>query len=48
MPVTQGKYTLMLPSMPGIAGYAAVAGKKEGEGPLANAFDYIYDDDCHI
>lgn len=44
MPVTQGKYTLMLPSMPGIAGYAAVAGKKESEGPLANSFDYIYDD----
>lgn len=44
MPVRQGKYTLMLPSLPGIAGYAAVVGKKEGEGPLAEEFDYIYDD----
>lgn len=44
MPVRQGKYTLQLPSQPGIAGYAAVAGKKEGEGPLGSKFDYIYED----
>lgn len=44
MPVRQGRYTLMLPSAPGIAGYAAVVGKKEGEGPLAEEFDYIYED----
>ncbi len=44
MPVRQGRYTLLLPSMPGISGYAAVAGKKEGEGPLGKAFDYIYTD----
>lgn len=44
MPVRQGKYTLQLPSEPGIAGYAAVVGKKEGEGPLGSGFDYIYED----
>lgn len=44
MPVRQGRYTLMLPSAPGIAGYAAVVGKKEGEGPLSAEFDYIYED----
>lgn len=44
VPVRQGRYTLMLPSEPGIAGYAAVVGKKEGEGPLAGKFDYIYED----
>lgn len=44
MPVRLGRYTLLLPSMPGIAGYAAVAGKKEGEGPLGGAFDFIYED----
>lgn len=44
MPVRQGRYTLMLPSAPGVAGYAAVVGKKEGEGPLASEFDYIYED----
>lgn len=44
MPVRQGRYTLLLPSMPGISGYAAVAGKKEGEGPLGKVFDYIYED----
>lgn len=39
-----GKYTLCLPSMPAIAGYAAVAGKKEGEGPLGDKFDFVYED----
>ena len=39
-----GKYTLMLPSKPEIAGYAAVGGKKEGEGPLGTKFDYVYED----
>ena len=36
MSVKQGRYTLMLPSAPGISGYAAVVGKKEGEGLLFN------------
>lgn len=44
MPVRQGRYTLCLPSQPSIIGYAAVVGKKEGEGPLAEKFDYIYED----
>ncbi len=44
MPVRQGRYTLTLPSAPGISGYAAVVGKKEGEGPLGQGFDYIYED----
>lgn len=44
MPVKQGKYTLSLISEPGICGYASVVGKKEGEGPLKNKFDRIYED----
>ncbi len=44
MPERIGKYTLSLPSLPGISGYAAVVGKKEGEGPLGSVFDYIYED----
>ncbi len=41
----QGKYTLILPSKPSIYGNAAVVGKNEGEGPLADEFDYVYTDD---
>ena len=44
MPLKQGKYTVCLPTAPGIAGYASVAGKKEGEGPLKNKFDRVYED----
>lgn len=44
MPVRLGRYTLQPDSAPGILGFASVAGKKEGEGPLGNAFDYIYED----
>lgn len=40
-----GRYTIKLESCPAVKGYAGVAGKKEGEGPLAEAFDYIYEDD---
>ena len=39
-----GKQTLLLPSRPAVQGYAAVAGKKEGEGPLKERFDYIGED----
>jgi len=39
-----GKQTVQLPSAPSIIGYAGVAGKKEGEGPLKHRFDYISDD----
>lgn len=41
MAVRTGKYTVTLPSMPGIIGHAAVAGKKEGEGPLGREYDRI-------
>ena len=36
--------TIYLPTSPSIASYAAAVGKKEGEGPLANCFDYIAED----
>jgi len=39
-----GQYTLRLDRKPAILGHAAVVGKKEGEGPLARAFDHIYED----
>lgn len=44
MAIRQGRYTIVLPSRPAIAGYAAVVGKKESEGPLGGEFDYIYED----
>ena len=44
MPTRQGRYTLKLDSCPSIAGFAAIVGKKEGEGPLARSFDMICDD----
>ena len=44
MPLRQGRYTLNLTTMPGIAGYASVVGKKESEGPLKDKFDRIYED----
>ena len=44
MPQRIGRYTLRLDTMPMITGYAAVVGKKEGEGPLAKHFDKVYDD----
>ena len=39
-----GRYTLKMEHMPSIQGYAAVCGKKEGEGPLGKQFDFIYED----
>ncbi|MFA9381304.1 MAG: stage V sporulation protein AD [Acetanaerobacterium sp.] len=44
MPTRQGRYTLRLDSCPSIAAYASVAGKKEGEGPLARYFDMLCTD----
>ncbi len=44
MPVRIGKYVIGLPGCPGVSGYAAVAGKKEGEGPLGAEFDRVYED----
>jgi len=39
-----GKQTVYMSDPPSILSYAAVVGKKEGEGPLKNCFDYISDD----
>lgn len=39
-----GKYTLQWETPPYILSYAAVGGKKEGEGPLGNEFDRIFPD----
>lgn len=36
-----GLRSLRYANPPVIAGFAAVAGKKEGEGPLGNSFDYV-------
>lgn len=44
MAYREGKHTVCLPSMPAVAGYAAVGGKKEGEGPLGPLFDFVYED----
>ena len=40
-----GTQTAALANPPSFAGWANVAGKKEGEGPLASTFDYIDKDD---
>lgn len=39
-----GRYTLKMEHMPSIEGFAAVCGKKEGEGPLGQYFDHTFDD----
>lgn len=44
MPTRIGKYTLELNKKPVILGYAAVVGKKEGEGPLGEYFDQCHND----
>lgn len=41
----KGNQTIVFSSPPVITGYAAVVGKKEGEGPLKEYFDYISRDD---
>lgn len=45
MPIRQGKNTIILPTRPAITGNAAVVGKKEGEGPLKDEFDKIFEDE---
>ena len=40
-----GKSTVMLNSTPHIINTASIVGKKEGEGPLKNYFDYILEDE---
>ncbi len=44
MAVRVGRYTIRLEGNAAVKGYASVAGKKEGEGPLADGFDYISED----
>jgi hypothetical protein len=39
-----GKQSIAFAKPPSINGYACVVGKKEGEGPLKDSFDYIGDD----
>lgn len=39
-----GRYTIKLDGKAAVKGYASVAGKKEGEGPLGKEFDYTSDD----
>lgn len=38
-------HTIIFENRPGIISYAAAVGKKEGEGPLADRFDQVFDDD---
>ena len=40
-----GRQTVALSDPPAIIGHANVVGKKEGDGPLANSFDHIEQDD---
>ena len=44
MPERKGEFTIQLSNRPVILGYAAVVGKKEGEGPLGQVFDYVFTD----
>lgn len=44
MPERKGQYTVMLSGRPTILGYAAVVGKREGEGPLGRGFDMVFED----
>lgn len=44
MPERKGQYTVTLSGRPTVLGYAAVAGKREGEGPLGRCFDMIFED----
>jgi stage V sporulation protein AD len=41
-----GRYTIRLDGGAAVKGYASVAGKKEGEGPLSDQFDYVSDDNA--
>lgn len=45
MPTRTGQSTIRFDTLPAILGYAAVGGKKEGEGPLGQQFDAIFQDD---
>lgn len=40
----RGRCSMVFPACPSVASYAAVVGKKEGEGPLADGFDEVHED----
>ena len=42
-----GLQTINLPTRPAICASAAYAGKKEGEGPLGDCFDYVAKDELY-
>ena len=44
MPERCGKYTITLSNGPSVLGYAAVGGKKEGQGPLGKQLDAVFED----
>ena len=44
MPTRCGQHTIRFDTPPAILGYAAVGGKKEGEGPLGEQFDAVFQD----
>lgn len=44
MPERKGKHTITLSGRPTILGFAAVAGKREGDGPLGRRFDQVFED----
>jgi len=44
MPQKKGKYTFELTTHPAVLGYAAVVGKKEGEGPYGKYYDQCHND----
>jgi len=45
MPEKLGKNTIILPSNPSVIGFAGVGGITESDGPLAEEYDYLYNDD---
>lgn len=44
MPERVGRYTIVLSGRPRVLGYASAVGKKEGEGPLGEGFDLVFED----
>ena len=45
MSVQTGKQSLRFAEAPYIISSASIVGKKEGEGPLGNCFDVVFEDD---
>ena len=41
----RGRQTVALSHPPAVAGFASIVGKKEGDGPLADTFDLVNQDD---